>query len=496
MDTFYDLTSHETMLAAAREFGRYHALLTGPIMARGLGLRGRLGETFFWYKDHADWDRIVLWLRKTITAGVVEEVWRWYQAAFAPGDDPLWESLAQEAGWTWWTSPGAGCAGDLVHEVGFHSFTWIDSPDDKANYRPETDFAEEAAKLVDAVARHGDVWAALGHYLEWSCCVGFQGSRPSHPAWNDEYFEGNTLAHQGGMLVRRMLAAHSQQPLPTFVTWYSSMDGLTAGDRDWGLYASCGLRNVLFEGDLAALDKLGPLPTDEGLFVCGTHAWPRPAWFTLRRLAWLLARARRVEWRYSNPTSGAALIRLVATGSFYDPLEPAAIAVWPDRARAYGYAYIAWVDGTTAAKAGVTSLVITLETPSGVWSPHDRFWKTLPLVPTVDCGGPSSIPPTDGLGFASEVSTDWDATPQRSTVTERWGGGVDTLEIEVLPSDPADNPSPICVLCDHEVVGLRLTRVVSGVTGSTPSAVEEAVGVSGKETVRGSTGQGATGKPG
>ncbi|MFH1463646.1 MAG: hypothetical protein ABIO70_04595 [Pseudomonadota bacterium] len=48
MDTFYNLTSHETQLAAAREFGRYHALLVGPILARGLGLRARLGETFFW----------------------------------------------------------------------------------------------------------------------------------------------------------------------------------------------------------------------------------------------------------------------------------------------------------------------------------------------------------------------------------------------------------------------------------------------------------------
>ncbi|MFH1469573.1 MAG: hypothetical protein ABIO70_34630 [Pseudomonadota bacterium] len=483
MDTFYELTDLQNLHAAAQEFGRYHALLQGPIMARGLGLRARLGETFFYSPNTntGGWYDTLYWLRETITQGVVEELDRWVSTVLAPEADPLWESLAEEAGWSWWTSAGVSGPGDLVHEVGFHWFTWVDSLGPQSFYRPETAFAEEAAEFVERVARHDAVKEALGHDLDWSCCVGFQGSEPSDPITTgtimerDQFFLGNTLPHEAGMLARRMLAPHALQHPPTFVTWYSSMGGLTAGDRVWGLYASCGLRNVLFKEFPETLEQLGPLPPDDPSFACGTHAWPRPAWFTLRRLAWLLARTQRVECRYSDPTSGAVLIRLLATGSFHDPLEPAAVAVWPYRASAYRYAYIAWVVGSTAVNAGVTSLVITLETPSVVWSPQDRFWKMLPLVPTVDCGGLSSTPPTDGLGFAGAISADWDATPQGSTVTEHWGGGVDTLVIEVRPSDPAGNPAPICVLCDHDQVGIELRRICS-TTGEIPGDIRENAG--------------------
>ncbi|MFH1467884.1 MAG: hypothetical protein ABIO70_26095 [Pseudomonadota bacterium] len=452
MDTFYKLPDPASLMSAAREFGRYHALLTGPIMARGLGLRGRLGETFFWYKDRSDWGLIVQWLRETITTGIVEEVDRWHQAAYRPSADPLWAKLAQEAGWRWWTTPGAGSAGDLVHEIGFHSFTWVDSLGPRSTYRPETEFSEEAADLVSEVAQHRDVVAALLHRLEWSCCVGFQGSRPSNPDSRDEYFEGNTLLHQGGMVARRMLAAYSQQNPPTFVTWYASMGGLTAGDRFWDLYSSCGLRNVLNEGRVtAAAEPTGPIPASEGDFIFEESAWPRPARFTLRRLAWFLARASRVERVHADASCGAMVVRLVAKEGFHDPLAPGTSSLSPS----WLYAYVAWLDGTTASAGGVATWVIELG-PLPAGTPLFGYWDLVPLVPTVDCGSEASPPPADDHGFASAISVDWVATPQPSTVALSGTPDAPFVEIEVRPSDPTTNPAPICVLCDLEVRGMYL----------------------------------------
>ncbi|MFH1463636.1 MAG: hypothetical protein ABIO70_04545 [Pseudomonadota bacterium] len=180
--------------------------------------------------------------------------------------------------------------------------------------------------------------------------MGFQGSRPSDPAWGDEYFVGNTLLHQGGMVVRRLLAAFTQQNPPTFATWYASMDALTECDMGWDLYSSTGLRNVLIKertSGTPAAEPAGPLISPRGLFTCGTHAWPRPAWFTLRRLAWLLARAQRPERVYLDPTSGAVLVRLVAAESFYASPPPppsthlAALAE-PAWVRGIGHSTVTW----------------------------------------------------------------------------------------------------------------------------------------------------------
>ncbi|MFH1467597.1 MAG: hypothetical protein ABIO70_24640 [Pseudomonadota bacterium] len=471
MDTFYDLTTSEKRLSAAREFGRYHALLTGPIMAQGLGLRGRLGETFFYYPNSSsgDWALTLEWLRETITTGIHEEVGRWHEVVENPSTDPLWERLASEAGWLWWTTSHASYARDLVHEIGFHSFTWVDSLGPHSCYRPETAFSEEAADLVSEVARHSDVQGVLDRSLEWSCCVGFQGSRPSDPVEPDpedptpdlrgldEFFRENTLLHHGGMVARRMLAAYSQQNPPTFVTWYASMGGLTAGDKGWGLYSSCGLRNVLYKGPFASTaEPAGPSEVAQQDFTCGTHAWPRPARFTLRRLAWFLARASRAERVHTDASCGAMAVRLVAKDGFTDPLPPAAAPPSPP----WSYAYIAWLDGTAAAAGCVDAWVIELG-PLPADTPPFGHWFVVSLVPTVTCGSDTSPPPADDLGFASAITADWAAAPQASTVKLCGTPEAPFVELEVRPSDPTTNPAPICVLCNLEVRGMYLRPMVS-----------------------------------
>ncbi|MFH1465369.1 MAG: hypothetical protein ABIO70_13360, partial [Pseudomonadota bacterium] len=456
MNHFYDTSDP----AAAMEMGRFHALLAGPIMARGLGLRARLGELFCYLGDPSnlsDWDSILAWLRDTITEGMASETVRWLYAAYRPFMDPLWASLAREAGWKWWTSADAWRAGDLVHEVGFHWFTWTDGM-----YRAETDLRTEVAKMITTVCTDVDVHALTGgRDLTWSCCVGFMGSRPSVPITHyprqpedDTYYENNTLAHQGGMLVRRMLAAITQATPPTFVTWYSSMDGLTSAISGWDLYSSTGIRNVLFidtSGGAAAAEPQGPFPAEPEYFVCQVHAWRRPAWYALRRLAWLRARSAVIEQVYSNPDCGAMAIRLVARDGF---LPPEALSS-PQEVTTYRYAYVCWLDQQGAAEDSVAEWVLRLFT-------GHPGWEELPLVPGSSCGAPAT-PNPDALDFPGDEQVDWSATPQESWVEDLTTEFLQILAIHVLPAEPTSNPAPICVLCDHEVVGISLQR--SGVAG-------------------------------
>jgi hypothetical protein len=110
----------------------------------------------------------------------------------------------------------------------------------------------------------------------------------------------------------------------------------------------------------------------------------------------------------------------------------------------------------------------------------------------VDCGSGSS-PPADAYGFASAVSVDWDATPTANSIAERRTLSEHTLEIEVLPSDPTVNPAPICVLCDHEVVGMSLRRTLSILdeVARMPPEIEEVGGGAAREVVaRAPTGTG------
>jgi hypothetical protein len=253
------------------------------------------------------------------------------------------------------------------------------------------------------------------------------------------------------------------------------MDALTAGDTGWDLYSSTGLRNVLYEGTRAPAELSGPFPRDPENFRCDIHAWPRPAWHTLRRLAWLLAHADRVEAVYQNAENGAMAVRLVSNRGFPDPLEPADPRTWR-------YAYVAWRDGSDAA-VGVAYWELDLGPFLSLVDTRLQ-WERLPLVPAV-----SSISGTapDDYGFARADSVDWRATPQTSTVKKGGAYSHEYLVVEVRPSDPTENPAPICVLCDLEVQGISSAPPVVSVPEGTIPTSEQA-----EETVTWSTREGST----
>ncbi|MFH1467828.1 MAG: hypothetical protein ABIO70_25815 [Pseudomonadota bacterium] len=439
MGSYYQLSFSSTRKDAAQEMGRYHALLAGPIVARDLGLRPRLGETYFYLVEHSDWtDNILPWLRETITDGIADEVARWHRVVGSPSSDPEWTALAREAGWQWWTSAGASSVRDLVRETGFHWFTWTDEI-----YRAETGFSEEAMEFMAEVADHQRVTDLVGDSLTWSCCVGFQGSQPSAPGsvvgYDEQYYSGNTLLYEGGLLVRRLLAAFAQPARPRFVTWYTAMGPLTDAACRWDLFSATGLRNVLFQENPSKLteDQGAPVALDELDFLQGTHAWRRPAWFALRRLVWLRARAWRLETIFSSPT-GAWVLRLSARGGFRSPQAPFHDATDPG----YAYAYICWLDPVDAASSAAHSFTLRLF--------GEGDWEVLPLVPIVTCSA-SGLP--DENGFPALESLDWSVTPQLNTASRTFPGA---FGVQVFPADPTSNPAPICVLCDHEQLGVTV----------------------------------------
>jgi hypothetical protein len=439
MNTFYKLEANH-IDDAAREMARYHALLSAPIMAKGLGLEARLGEAYFWIQEPAQWDRTVRWLRLTITLGLVEELDRWWELSLDPESDPEWSAIAasREVQWEWWE--GVAQVRDLVHQVGFHWFTWSNE-----TYRDENALHSEVDDLIYQVAEHPDVVALLGRSLDWTCSLGFQGSRPSLPGADlaKECFEGNTLAYQGGMVARRMLAALGHSRTPRFVTWYTMMPGLSECDIPWRLFASTGLRNTLFEPPKASsglTEPVGPVSQYSGTFLHEAHAWRRPSWFSMRRVAWLLARTKRVERLFGHSFASAMLLRLEAEDGFYLPAS-AVISMsgdWePERFR---YAYLAWIGGEPGGTARFAGLTVRLHTRGG------GGWVVMPLVPRVTCVGSDDVDEND---FPDIESADWDSTPQTSTVRDVSAVGGQTIQIDVKQSHPETNPSPICVLCNH-----------------------------------------------
>ncbi len=447
MNTFYKLDANH-IDDAAREMARYHALLAGPIMAKGLGLEARLGEAYFWLQERAQWDRTVRWLRLTITLGLVEELDRWWECSLEPGSDPEWAAIAasREVQWEWWE--GVAQVRQLVHQVGFHWFAWSNE-----SYRDENALHSEVDDLIYQVAEHPDVVALLGRSLDWTCSLGFQGSRPSESGADlaAECFEGNTLGYQGGMVARRMLAALGHSRTPRFVTWYTMMPGLSSGGPAWRLFASTGLRNTLFRKSLLT-EPIGPTSQSKGDFQHDEHAWRRPAWFTMRRVAWLLARAKKVERLFGGTISNAMLLRLEAESGFYVPGTAAIGMSGATELECFRYAYLAWIGGGPGGSEPGAGLSVLLHTRGA------GGWVVMPLVPTVACDRPDDV---DENNFPDIESVDWDATPLAGTVLEIGVVGGQTIQIEVEQAHPETNPSPICVLCNH-----TLSRVgVDGVAG-------------------------------
>ncbi len=500
------------------EMGRFAALLAGPITDQGLGIRFRMFDLFGFTEDEVVRPKLT-WLKYCITVGMGAETERWarlygcYQTD-APDwlvatladlaqklslgevseDDYWWVCAMYDTGFVWPRSHGHSSTA-LVHHVGFHFFRSVTKVGPRTDYGPAPDSDEgERYKDEQAIGELAELMVAVvvnplreaRYDMAWSIgAMCFPALAPD-PIDGDRYFADEAPEdpkadviptnpeYQAGFLARRVLYAKALPDGPDMVTWYTFMATIAKGDeiRDddetWGLYTATGLRNEVYGAvpggqQTARIDDV----TTVAEFSYNDDAFRRSSWYTLRRVAWLLQRAERVEFLYQN--DHRYVLRLTATHSFEEELRlfdatdaeetpwreasegwspPASQQERPSASSAdsvaHKYAYVAWFD----------------QQPCEDKSPHDSFsfwladaseggYQLLPLVPEVTydmgCGD------TDANGYPECETVTWGDGFTAATVQEEEKlGGFTVLEVNVPRASP-DNPGPVCVLCNADM---------------------------------------------
>ena len=514
-----ELEADRVVAASAGEAGRYLALLAGPIHAAVPEVRFRT-ELATWAADAPDatvpgpkpdrWAEKLVWLQAVLSEGLPAELRRWRathaaradrglggRAPAGPGPVPApaatgrggqaeaeaWLADEEEAGFRW-PPEGWGLgdlrAGDLLHEVGFHWFHDVDTTSEKRSgtlvypwgYADAVRLGEDAASLAALVAelRIRDRW-------QLSSCMmaaNFPAVDPqADPAGDPRKFYALADGRlQGAMLLRTLLTGLGAglQRVGWFTFCYGEVAASAAyGKRvpypGWQSFASDGLRNdVLYDRSGAAS------------YLQSLDCWPRPAWYGLRRLNWLLSKRQR----------GAAGVRVVAStrGLTVVRIELSAkLEFGPDGLRLAGGPYrrcfVGWVDQYASSsdlhaaeqrRAG--GAVLRFVDNTGDLSLRDApFALVLPLVPqvsptTVDASGAPGTNP-DGNGYATAVAPDW-AWPgfdsalasvhiarARGTGRPSDHGGAIEVDVTVAPCSPESEVglAPVALLTNLEFEG-------------------------------------------
>ena len=439
------------------EYGRFHALLAGPIRLVNGWARFRVAELLGTTKLVPDnplapsFSDRVAWLERVLNVGVEGEVQRWtdyYREFTRPGTDASrWHQTCVEAGFSWPPSswpPLLPSSRELAHEVGLH---WYHENEIGIGY--ETDHAlwsciQELGELLSGeLASWRLTWSAseVGFMAEsdpdGTVLVNAQApassstSRPPPGKWG----------FQAGELVRRMLllrAAGAER-----VGWHTRMAGKVGASTGssiwWDQFSAHGLRN-----------DLRYHPASDGGFVRGLDAWRRPSWYSYRRLVWLFSQAKSTEVLACDEKTGLIVVRLVARSRFSLP-EDGGYTI-PSRGAqvingelvlspSYHYAYVAWVD-----QGGGTATDIWLI------DRNDRGFQQTSLVPQVP-GADSRPGAVDDLGYPTGDDPDWSWpgwAGKQCTITEV-SASATLLRVHLEPlNNAALRCSPACVLTDAE----------------------------------------------
>jgi hypothetical protein len=184
----------------------------------------------------------------------------------------------------------------------------------------------------------------------------------------------------------------------------------------WVQSAATGVRNDILYDPRAGCDE--PATRD---YLQGLDCWPRPVWYTYRRLAWLLARTDRVALT-NDDDSGLTIAKFVLR-------EP--LSVGPDGEplrRSWSNFYVVWVDQTRSTKGPVT-VAFGYSAPEwadgGGVAIDGGLFERLNLLPWID---PDTIVGNvDARGFALPV-VDWSSANWRP--------------FEALASRPSARPNP------------------------------------------------------
>jgi hypothetical protein len=453
----YFVKSGSFVESGVREAGRYFALLAGPI-------RKHLPEARFRVCELASGDEAALetgcdWLVRVLETGMTGEVdlWRYRQEAFLrnrtmgiPLSDAVssWLDSCQAAGYYWpplASGPSDRTAEliftvrDLAHEVGFHWYHGKDRQDaslrrNLADYRDEVALAQ----AVDTVESLVIVPLSASFSLAISVGeIGFPSHFPSAPVpstgtvpGSGPWYADTSERLQAAKLIRCLatLVAKGVNAPSVFCFMLTPATAanlsVTIGFNTMGLH-----NDVVPMGGLASSFQ-------------ADYAYRRPAWYSFRRLVWLLAAAPdRAEVLYAD--RGFVVLRFASfLGMSQGPDGASFTQTWK-------YAYVMWVDqyaniaypGNHRQTRGYGSFELVDALRTG--------YEVLDLVPAVTSSGGAGV---DVNGYARPTSVDWTTSAGVDTVLliTSLEDGLVVLHGYVPPAGTSGRLEPFCFLTNAE----------------------------------------------
>jgi hypothetical protein len=407
--------SAEEVAYGALEVGRYLALLAGPIRMMLPAMRFRT-EISSWVEptgggteDDIGHRSRAEWLAEVLGEGIVAEADWWQEVqlgrvlrvrggAVSP-EVERWLEAEATMGFAWPHVPERGMAlpgaGELMQQVGFHWYHCYNR-DPRSRHYPEG-YADAAKTRSDVGTLRTVIARATGFSLGLTVGeIGIPAIDPGTAAMNgaaeedwDLTYSGASGVLQAALQLRVLLVLLSERVEAACIyTFNHGYPSSTRGYPDtrfpggWGTFNSQGVRN-----DIAY--AAGYLPS---AYLQGEDCWPRPSWFTFRRLAWLLAQGSSTLARVDlvHEARGLTLIAVRL---------PNGISTGPDGARldqTWHRAYVAWLDQETADDDAL-ELAFLEEGPTAPW-------QQLAMVPEVSPAESGEAP--DAAGYAV-ASTDW-----------------------------------------------------------------------------------------
>ena len=358
----------------------------------------------------------------------------------------------------------------MVDQVGFHFFASLlrtmhsllgdmNSPEVEIEVDPGERYEDELDLGAQIDELHGRVIRPLarqGFDLSWSLtAMCFPATYPDDPGEEDSWYPDTNPAYQAGIAARRICYVKARGDAPDVVLWYTAMAKITgAGEShsSWGKYTATGIRNdVVIPRDppVSVVQEGRCAGVATGAFHSQEHAWRRPVWYTLRRLAWLWRRTKSASFIRHQESDRTVVLRLEAYDEalFRDPSADATLygATVVGRATGgYKYAYIAWMDELAPEDAG-ESFTISL------FYIGDGEVQILPLVPRVDYTQSDTGAMDEETRYPDFEAVEWTEELADSKI---YDDGTGHLQIAVMRAGP-DNPAPLCFLTDAASAGMQ-----------------------------------------
>ena len=443
--------------ASVHEAGRYFALLAGPIRSKLRAMRFRT-EIGSWGADTTEgtapplpdqYASRLYWLENVLAKGIPDEVDRWHalaaeRALWAAGGSVSAEAAAwfedevsggltlPRSGTPAWppVARGIPAAADLVHQVGTHWFhdSNVDTRNSPApwNYADAVRLRDDVLALRSMIA--GSNLTSLGYHLEpVIMAMNFPAVDPGEPKdpLNWKRYEFTDAYLQAAMLVRSTCTALASGVASVGVFNFAAGFigagaplGHSPAFQSFQSFASDGVRNdILYDSSPPELGK-GP-----DRYSQRVDCWPRPAWYTLRRLIWLYAQLGlhpRLRLRVLESTLGLTVLGF----QFATPLH-----VGPDGeplangpcSRGYLICLDQHATNPGAHAPGERRVdpwaTLTFSDPNhrSLLGDPASFYTSLSLVPeldyfrrsTIGYGPRAGADRVDGNGYASERSLEW-----------------------------------------------------------------------------------------